>query len=131
MHYEILEEAIARAKADANIASLVSDAVYNNVPKDTPPPYLRVQWSDVEDLPDKTARFSQGVLTFDYWTSSRGDREVHIMMDYLYDEFNNNVLSLSEGSTNLLATSTGYNTFLEGDGLSHHGIMTFNLIIED
>ncbi len=131
MHYEILTVAGARALADANISGLVGTKVYNNVPKGTAPPYLRVQWSSADDMPDKSERFTEGELTFDYWTGTDGDKEVLQMMDYLHAEFNEVPLVLTLGSTNLLMTSTGYNTFLESDGLSHHGIMTFNLLIED
>jgi len=132
VHYDVLVKAVTRAKADANISSLVGTKVYNNVPKDTiQPPYLVVRWGDADDMPDKSSRFTEGELTFDYWTGTDGDVEVLKMMDYLHAEFNGTPLVLTLGSTNLLMTSTGYNTFLESDGLSHHGIMTFNLLIED
>lgn len=131
MHSDILKKAVTRALADANIASIVGDKVYTNVPKDTAPPYVRVQWSNVTDISDKTSEFVQGELTFDFWTDEYSDVQVLDMIDYINDEFNNSVLVLTEGSTNLLCTRTGYNTFLEGDGLSHHGIITFNLLIED
>jgi hypothetical protein len=122
---------VTRAKADANISGVVGTKVYNNVPKDQAPPYLRIQWSSANDLEDKSSRFTEGELTFDFWTEQDGDKTVLEMMDYIYDEFNDTPLALTAGSTNLLIQSTGYNTFLEGDGLSHHGIMTFNLLIED
>jgi len=131
VHYEVLTQAVTRALADVNISGLVGTKVYNNVPLNTAPPYLRVQWSAANDMPDKSDRFTEGELTFDYWTGTDGDKEVLQMMDYIYTEFNSVPLVLTLGSTNLLMTSTGYNTFLESDGLSHHGIHTFNLLIED
>lgn len=131
MHSDILTVAVARAKADANISSIVGTKVYNNVPKDTAPPYLRIQWGNAIDISGKTDEFTQGELIFDFWTESQGDKQVLNMIDYINDEFNRTPLVLTQGSTNLLMTRTGYNTFLEGDGLAHHGIITFNLLIED
>jgi hypothetical protein len=131
VHFDVLTVAINRALADANISDLVGTKIYNHIDKDESPPYLRVQWSSVEQLEDKSNRFSSGELTFDYWTEEDGDKTVLQMLDYLHDEFDNQVLALTQGSTNLLCTCTGYNTFLEGDGLSHHGIITFNLLLED
>jgi hypothetical protein len=131
VHSEILTVAVNRSKADANISSLVGTKVYNNIPKDESPPYLRIQWSEAESIDDKTSSFTRGTLSFDYWTAEDGDKEVLDMIDYLTDEFDKSPLNLTLGSTNLLMTRTGYNTFLEGDGLSHHGIINFNLLIED
>jgi hypothetical protein len=133
VHYDILGVAITRAKADANIASIVGTKIYNNVPKNTSPPYLRVQWSEAQDMEDKTAnsQFISGTLSFDFWTENFGDKDVLDMMNHLTDEFHLSPLTLTQGSTNLLITREGYNTFLEGDGLSRHGVITFNLLIED
>lgn len=131
VHYDILGVAVARAKADANISSIVGSKVYNYVPKDEEPPYLRVQWGEAEDMEDKNSQFIRGTLTFDFWTEAFGDKQVIDMMNYLTDEFHNSPLALTQGSTNLLITRQSYNTFLEGDGLSRHGVITFNLLIED
>jgi hypothetical protein len=132
VHYDILGVAVTRCKADANISGLVGTAVYNNVPKGTAPPYLRVSWSDANNLPQKDSDiFTEGTLTFDFWTEAGGDKEVLDMMNYLTAEFHQVPLSLTQGSTNLLITRERYNTFLEGDGVSHHGVITFNLLIQD
>lgn len=131
MHSDILTKAVQRALADGNISGLVGTKVYNNVPKDTPAPYLRIQWAEAVDIDDKSDQFTQGTLSFDYWTEQRGDKEVLDMMDYINSAFDRTPLVLTAGSTNLLITRTGYNTFLESDGLSHHGIITFNLLIEE
>ena len=131
MHSDILTKAVTRALADANISALVGTKVYNHVPKDTAPPYLRIQWGEVQVLPDKSDLFSEGQLTFDYWTDQDGDKEVLDMVDHITAAFHKIPLVLTEGSTNLLMLLDNYNTFLEGDGLSHHGIITFNLLIEE
>ena len=132
MHSDILTKSIDRAQADANILTLVTAAkIYNHVPKDTSPPYLRITWSEAEDVADKQTEFTSGTLSFDYWTDQDGDLDVLDMMNFITDAFDRTPLVLTEGSTNLLITRTGYNTFLEGDGLSHHGIITFNLLIEE
>ena len=133
MHYDILGVAVARCKADANIASLVGTKVYNNVPKGTVRPYLKVSWGDAVGLPDKTtgSLFTEGTLTFDYWDESFGDKNALIMIDYLTDEFHMSTLALTLGSTNLLMTRSNYNTFLESDGVAFHGVINFKLLIED
>ena len=133
VHSDILSVAVTRCKADANISSLVGNKVFNYVTKDETPPYLRVQWSDSEDMQDKDtgSQFISGTLIFDYWTETRGDKEVLDMINYITDEFHLQPLALTQGSTNLLITRQSYNTFLEGDGLSRHGVITFNLLIED
>ena len=66
MHSDILTKAVARALADANISGVVGAKVYNNVPKDTAPPYLRIQWGEAESIPDKSDLFTSGTLTFDF-----------------------------------------------------------------
>lgn len=131
MHSDILTKAVERALADSNISSVVGTKVYNNVPKDTQPPYLRIQWGDVESVPDKSNLFASGTLTFDFWTEEDGDKQVLDMIDYITTAFDRIPLVLTEGSTNLLMLREGYNTFLEGDGVSRHGIITFNLLIEE
>lgn len=131
--YEILTAAVVRALADGPIAAVVGTKVYNNVPKDSvAPPYLMVRFDNSEDLPDKTETFTSGELIFDYWVNAdSGDIEVLKMVDYITTAFNNIPLVLSLGSTNLLMTRTRYNVFLESDGLSRHGVINFNLMIED
>lgn len=131
MHYEVLGVAISRCLADANITSLVSTKIYNYVPKDTvAPPYLRVQWLDVEDIGDKGEDLVSGTLRFDFWTEEKGDKTCLQMVNYLRDEFHRQPLNLTLGSTNLLLTQKNYTTFLEGDGLSRHAVIDFHLIIE-
>lgn len=131
MHSDILSVAIGRAKADPNISGVVGTKVYNHVPDNTAPPYIRVQWGDVSDAGDKDSQFVEGSLTFDYWTEADGDKTVLDMINYITDEFHQVPLVLTQGSTNCVLTRETYNTFLEGDGLSHHGIITFSLYIED
>ena len=131
-HSDILKVAIARCKADASIAGVVGTKVYSNVPKDSiSPPYLVVSWSDVVGLDDKSDDFVSGTLTIDYWDESQSDKGAIDMMNFLTDEFHKQPLTLTLGSTNLLITRQGYNVFLESDGVSHHGVITFNLLIED
>lgn len=131
MHSEVLGEAITRAKADANISSLVGTKVFNFVDPNTSPPYLRIQLEDVSDMGQKDGQLVEGNLRFDYWTEYEGDAEVLDMINYITDEFHQSELSLSEGSTNLLMTRESYNVFLEGDGDTRHGIVNFSIILEN
>ena len=131
MHFEILSVAIARAKADANIASIVGSKVFNYVPKDEAPPYLRVQVVEAEEIEEKSdSLFSRVTLRFDFWTESFGDKEVLEMIDYITAEFNKSPLVLTGGPTNINILRSNSVAFLEGDGLSRHGVVDFSLLME-
>lgn len=131
LHSEVLTVAINRCLADANISGLVGTKVYNFVDPNTSPPYLRVQLEEMSDMGDKSAQMTEGNLRFDYWTEAEGDKTVLDMINYLTDEFHQNELTLSNGSTNLLMTRDSYNVFLEGDGDTRHGIVNFSIILEN
>jgi len=103
--------------------------VYDDVPQDGSFPYVVIGDDSFADWSTDTELGATSVLTVHTWSRLRGRKETKELQGHIETALNRATLS-----------ATGYNfvsldllsseSFLDSDGLTRHGVQTFNAIIE-
>ena len=101
---------------------------WNNVPQDTKLPILRFRFSQANEFDTKDSDGWQGTLSIDVWTDSRGDLESTKIQDIVDDIFQDGEFALQDGQ-NLFIQHTFFDAFTEPDGITHHAVTQYNVII--
>ena len=125
---EILSNLITRLRGDAGITALVSTRIYNHVPQDEPFPFVRARWGSESEWDTKDSQGFSGSLIIDIWVEVHGDSSMLFIKDAIYLALHEIPFSPTTGQGVCLRYSNG-DSFVEPDGVSHHGVMNFNYIV--
>lgn len=132
---ECLGFIFTRLQADAALVTLVGgDAsnISNHIPQDrsVEPGYIRARWGSADEWDTKNSDGLDGRYVFDVWTEKHGDMRVLEIFDRLKTLLHN--LPFTSGSSqSLLLRFENSNTFIEPDGVTHHGVINFRHIYTD
>lgn len=132
---EQLGQITTRLKGDAALLTLVGNDVRRigtHLPQDTPvdPGFVRYRLADVSEWDTKTSNGLEGTFVLDVWTEKHGDKRVFEIFDRLYALLHNQPFT-GGSSQSLLLRFENSNTFIEPDGVTHHGVMNFRHIYTD
>ncbi|NGO51612.1 DUF3168 domain-containing protein [Allomesorhizobium camelthorni] len=126
---------VSRLKADATVAALVEQRIYDHVPRSTTGdvsatfPFVGIaNWQEISDDADCINGF-QIFVDIDCWSRSVGFPQVHDLADAVR-------AALSDAEFALSANALVYfecrenRTFRDPDGLSSHAVLTFEAFVE-
>ncbi len=120
---------VARLNADAEIAGLVGDRIYDRVPKVSEYPYI--SFGDTQILPE-TGEGTDGVETFvilHTWERFKGFDNVKSVGRLIIALLHDTDLAVSEHVLlSILLQSAHY--LRDPDGLTSHGVLTFQILTD-
>jgi len=120
---EVLGEMVNRLLNDPGVSALVGTRVFSLTPQDTALAYIKVK-SRSDESDTKTTDGFRDIITIDMWTDDESLKGVDDIADAVYASMQNKPytgLSLKS----LCLQYQNYNTFIEPDNISTHGVMTF------
>ena len=133
-HLEILGLIFDRLKSDTSLVALVgsSDRISNHLPQDTAPnpAYIRARVDETDEWDTKDSDGFEHAYVVDVWTELHGDKRVREIFDRVYQLLHRQPFTGST-SQSLLLRMQSTNTFIEPDGVTHHGVMNFRHIYTD
>ncbi len=126
---EILVRVTERLETSGKlIEALKGKNYFNHIPQDQKCPFMRYRWSQAQSWDTKNSQGLNGTLTFDVWSDYRGDKEALEIQDILNDLFHENELKLTIGQNLILRRETA-DAFIEPDGITHHSISQYAMIV--
>ena len=131
LHSWELQKAVFTALS-GNVTGLsgVNVSVYDDVPENTPYPYIVIGEETASNNGTKTVDGLEHTLTIHAWSQYRGRREIKEIMQSVYENLHNTDISVSGAS--LVNIRQEFNTTLaENDGITRHGVMRFRAVVFD
>lgn len=108
----------------------LTDPVYDNTPQASDMPYVVIGEDTVANWDTDTELGVVAAVVVHTWSRGRGRKDLKEMQGHIYEALHRATL-----------TAAGYNfvsidllsseSFLDADGLTRHGVQTFNAIIEE
>lgn len=106
--------------------------VYDDVPQDQAYPYIMIGDVTGSQWDTKTTPGDQVTVTIHALSQYRGMSEVKRMLDEIVQDLTSATLDLSADTFAAIVSRVDhYETFLEGDGRTRHGILRFRLTVDD
>ena len=111
-------------------------SVYDDVPQPSNSgskndfPYVTIGEDILTYNDTDTDRSNNVSITIHVWSRSQGRRETKEIQSQIYDSLHNSNL-VQAGYNFVIITEQNSTTQLDADGVTRHGIQTFNLIIEE
>lgn len=128
--FELQKAIFVALDADAPLAALVSDEIYDDVPDDHETfPYVTIgedvltQWDT-----DGTTGFEASV-TIHTWSRYRGAKEVKEIQQAIYDVLHNSGLTIT-GYDTILIQQRSQEAMRDPDGKTRHGVQTFEVLLD-
>lgn len=123
-------------KADANVAALVGDRVYDDIPKGKTFPYVHLDTSQTTDeTVDDCATWFEVSQDVHVWSRATGMPETKRIMKALRDAVRTayfaGTLPTNAGAAIDFITHESARTLRDPDGLTKHGVLTFRAIITE
>jgi len=116
-----------RLIGDAALTAVVPvSSIGSHLPQDGPFPHIRFRFED-EDLGIKDEGALSCTLIIDIWSDYKGEQQVRQVRDLVYNALQDTPLTIAGGDC-FGTTFQGFVTFLENDGVVHHGVANFNLL---
>ena len=122
---KILEAVISRLHLDTDLMALVGNRVRNDLPQNSPLPYVRVRLGNGTEWDTKDSNGIRHEIVCDVWTDRRGDKQVHQIQDMIYRDLHDRPLTGLVAQSLILMVSGVPQTSVEPDG-AHHGVITFS-----
>lgn len=117
--------------SDTTLQALLGNPprVYDHVPQDTAFPYVVIGQATTRSFDTKTEDGMEQTLTVHTWSRYRGIKETKQIMGAIVDALDQQSLSLT-GHTLIQLRFEFSDTFLDEDGLTHHGVQRFRAVTE-
>jgi hypothetical protein len=134
--YELQVAIVARLKADANVAALVSGRIYDYVPRDAATgkvtatfPY--VSFGPEQDIPEQydCIDASEIVMQLDGWSRDPGFREVKRIANAVKSALQDAPLPINDNALVYLEYD-GRRVFRDPDGVTSQAAITFRIGVE-
>lgn len=128
---DLLKALYARLSDDPTVYAFVAERVFNHVPQQAEnlpkKPYIRFFVVSASDWGTKNELGYDVEIQVDVWSDMRGDEEPLDIMDAVISSCHNVPLPLVTGQ-DILLQHAGSNTFIEPDGITHHGVVRLRAI---
>lgn len=124
---DILAKIFAKLTANAPLMALVNTQIFNYVPQDMTPPFIRVRWVSAQDWDTKDSDGVEGEIQVDIWTEHKGMLQAFQLSDMVQDTFH--LQTLSTVSQSLLIRLVMQDSFVEPDGITNHTVQRYSAII--
>lgn len=109
----------------------ISYTVYDDVPQDPSEfPYVTIGEDNHVFADTDTELMNQVSITIDTWSRYRGRKEIKQMQAAIYNSLHRANL-VAAGYNFVTITQESSISFYDADGITRHGVQTFNLLIEE
>ncbi len=124
---DIIVKIIATLKANAPLVAAVSGNIFNYVPQDLAPPFIRARWVSAQDWDTKDSDGLEGTIQIDIWTEHKGMLQAYQISDLVQDTLH--LQNIATVSQNLLTRLTMQDSFIEPDGITNHTVQRYSTIV--
>lgn len=124
-------ETVVQKAIYAKLSADTSYAVYDDVPQETSAfPYITIGEDNHTFADTDTELMNRVSITVNTWSRYRGRKEIKEMQAEVYNALHR--ANLVEAGYNFVTiTQESSISFLDADGITRHGVQTFNLLIEE
>lgn len=129
-HSFALQKAIYTALDDNSALSALVTGVYDDVPEGTSYPYITIGDDTAINVGTKTVDALEYTLTLHAWSQYRGRKEIKQIMSAIYDVLHDTSLTV-ENSVLVNIKQEFEQSFVDGDGITRHGVMRFRAVVFD
>jgi len=116
---------------DATLDSIIgNNKIFDNVPQDTPYPYVVIGNINVINTGTKTLDGNEYNVDIDIWSEYRGKKEISDAMERIYELLHDTTYSVS-GANFVNSQVRSTITLVENDGITRHAVLSLSVIVYD
>ena len=104
--------------------------VYDDVPQGSAFPYITIGEDSFIYADTDTENYNQVAIVIHTWSRQTGRKEVKEMQDLVYNSLHRANL-VQAGYNFVTITQETAESFYDADGITRHGVQSFNLLIEE
>jgi len=113
---------------DSNLTSVLGASVFDDIPENTPYPYVQLGEDTAIDYSTKDQTGSEVTVNVDVWSRYRGSLEAKNIMDRVHTLLHDSSLSVT-GSNFINMRFEFSDIIRDPDGITRHGVMRFRAIM--
>jgi len=113
---------------DSNLTSVLGASVFDDIPENTPYPYVQLGEDTAIDYSTKDQTGSEVTVNVDVWSRYRGSLEAKNIMDRIHTLLHDSSLSVT-GSNFINMRFEFSDIIRDPDGITRHGVMRFRAIM--
>lgn len=116
---------------DATLDGIIgNNKIFDNVPQDTPYPYVVIGNINVINTGTKTLDGNEYNVDIDIWSEYRGKKEISDAMERIYELLHDTTYSVS-GANFVNSQVRSTITLVENDGITRHAVLSLSVIVYD
>ena len=118
----------AKLSTDSNLTTTLGAKVFDDIPEETPYPYVQLGEDVAIDYSTKDQTGSEVSVNVDVWSRYRGSLEAKNIMDRVHTLLHDS--SLSVAGSNFINMRFEFSDIIrDPDGITRHGVMRFRAIM--
>ncbi len=118
----------AKLSTDNNLTSTLGASVFDDIPEETPYPYVQLGEDTAIDYSTKDQTGSEVTVNIDVWSRYRGSLQAKNIMDRVHTLLHDSSLSVT-GSNFINMRFEFSDIIRDPDGITRHGVMRFRAIM--
>ena len=117
-----------KLSTDNNLTSTLGASVFDDIPEETPYPYVQLGEDTAIDYSTKDQTGSEVTVNVDIWSRYRGSLQAKNIMDRVHTLLHDSSLSVT-GSNFINMRFEFSDIIRDPDGITRHGVMRFRAIM--
>jgi len=117
-----------KLSTDNNLTSTLGASVFDDIPEETPYPYVQLGEDTAIDYSTKDQTGSEVTVNIDVWSRYRGSLQAKNIMDRVHTLLHDSSLSVT-GSNFINMRFEFSDIIRDPDGITRHGVMRFRAIM--
>ena len=117
-----------KLSADSNLTTTLGASVFDDIPENTPYPYVQLGEDTAIDYSTKDQTGSEVTVNIDVWSRYRGSLQAKNIMDRVHTLLHDSSLSVT-GSNFINMRFEFSDIIRDPDGITRHGVMRFRAIM--
>ena len=117
-----------KLSTDNNLTSTLGASVFDDIPEETPYPYVQLGEDTAIDYSTKDQTGSEVTVNIDVWSRYRGSLQAKNIMDRVHTLLHDSSLSVT-GSNFINMRFEFSDIIRDPDGITRHGVLRFRAIM--
>ena len=117
-----------KLSTDSNLTTTLGASVFDDIPENTPYPYVQLGEDTAIDYSTKDQTGSEVTVNVDVWSRYRGSLQAKNIMDRVHTLLHDSSLSVT-GSNFINMRFEFSDIIRDPDGITRHGVMRFRAIM--
>ena len=117
-----------KLSTDNNLTTTLGASVFDDIPEETPYPYVQLGEDTAIDYSTKDQTGSEVTVNIDVWSRYRGSLQAKNIMDRVHTLLHDSSLSVT-GSNFINMRFEFSDIIRDPDGITRHGVMRFRAIM--